>query len=365
MANKHSVRLLARARPRVRGGRAARLALAVGLSMTIAGIRAWADTVNPAAGPAPSMTTPGGGAGSTGTGVTEPATGLIDDTDKAWVWSGMVPYTDHLLHGGTGHAGGPGTYGTYTFHGTAVDVIGLAAPSIVVDGETHPIGKASIILDGKQVSLSTMTADTPQYGSLMARLTGLANANHVIEVQADSGWIVVDYIQAALTPPGSSGYAGPTLIPEGNYVLEPRSTSGAMLGETDWHDGTGATLCAPSHDFPVVWHFMPVRPTVYEISLAAVPTEVLSVLAPAAGACAKYPRVGIWRDLGGPAQRWTVTPTDSGYVYITVSNAPRSSLNVCDRVTAVGTPLIAYPHDQGEPATQHDVNEQWMLTPLH
>src|SRR5580704_15908284 len=60
--------------------------------------------------------------------------GIVDDADGAWTWSGMVPYSDTGLSHGTGHAGGPGAYGIYTFNGTGVDVYAMRATTVDVDG---------------------------------------------------------------------------------------------------------------------------------------------------------------------------------------------------------------------------------------
>ena len=70
--------------------------------------------------------------------VTSPATsGLIDDSAPGWVWSGMTEYDDPGLYGGHAHAGGPGGYGSFTFTGTGVDIVGVAAPEVQMDGRVH------------------------------------------------------------------------------------------------------------------------------------------------------------------------------------------------------------------------------------
>jgi len=121
--------------------------------------------------------------------------GLIDDSAPGWVWSGMTEYDDPGLYGSRAHAGGPGGYGSFTFTGTGVDVVGVAVPQVQMDGHVHRAGSLKVSIDGKEVSTSTMKSATTEYKFTGAHIAGLPRGIHVLEVAPVGGWVVVDYIQ--------------------------------------------------------------------------------------------------------------------------------------------------------------------------
>jgi len=119
----------------------------------------------------------------------------IDDTEAGWIWSQMVEYDDSGLQGGTGHAGGPGSYGAYTFHGRGVDVVCMTGPSLRLDNRVHRLGRARFSLDGKVVqTVDTSTPDT-DYGVTLFHSVGLTDSVHVLQIEPEDGWIVVDALR--------------------------------------------------------------------------------------------------------------------------------------------------------------------------
>ena len=120
---------------------------------------------------------------------------LIDDKDDGRIWNQMAEYEDPQLQGGTGRAGGPGSYGAYTFHGRGVDVICMTSPGLRIDNRVHRTGHARFSLDGKPVDTENTYSREADYGIALFHATNLADGNHVLEVEPEDGWIVVDAIR--------------------------------------------------------------------------------------------------------------------------------------------------------------------------
>lgn len=124
-----------------------------------------------------------------------PAAGIIDDSAPGWIWHGMVEYDDAQMQGGTAHIGGPGTYGLYTFQGTEAEVYCMAGPGISVDGRTHKMGRVKILLDGKADGSFDLARPDVAYGVRIYAAKNLTDTVHVLQIQADTGWAAIDYIE--------------------------------------------------------------------------------------------------------------------------------------------------------------------------
>ncbi len=120
---------------------------------------------------------------------TPPASG---DGVAYWTWSGMVDYDDPDLSTGHGHAGGPGTYGAFTFSGTGVDVFAVKSPTVTVAQRAHRTGKVKISIDGKEKDTVDLAASDKDPHFKIASIGGLSSGNHVLEVEPVGGWIVID-----------------------------------------------------------------------------------------------------------------------------------------------------------------------------
>jgi len=128
---------------------------------------AYAENMPAPSTPSTTAVVPGG---SLPTGAAKVST--VDDGEAGWIWNAMVAVDDSSFEGGTAHAGGPGSYGAYTFHGTGGDVTGMTGPFITVDGRSHKMGRIKFSLDGKSVgALSVSTPDT-QYGINLLHVVG-------------------------------------------------------------------------------------------------------------------------------------------------------------------------------------------------
>jgi hypothetical protein len=138
-------------------------------------------------------------------GVQEPVTsGLIDDNAPGWTWSGMTLVSDSQLGGGTGHAGGPGTYGVYAFSGAGVDVIAMRGPAVADGGRSHRTGKLKVMIDGQEKDTVNLAAAENEYNVKVFHVAGLSNGTHVLELDPVGGWVVVDGIDIAGAAPAGA-----------------------------------------------------------------------------------------------------------------------------------------------------------------
>jgi len=128
--------------------------------------------------------------------VTDRAT-IVDDADSGWTWNQMTSLEDIGLAKGSGHAGGPGSYGVYTFSGTGVDIYVMRGSSVSVDGHVHRIGKLKISIDGHEKADVSLTATATDYNVSAFNVTGLPSKLHVLQIEPESGWAVVDYIRVS------------------------------------------------------------------------------------------------------------------------------------------------------------------------
>src|SRR4051812_21070953 len=78
---------------------------------------------------------------------TAPDAAIVDDAAPGWIWSGMDSFEDPMLKGGSGHSGGPGSYGAYTFKGSYVAVYSMRAPNVEFAGRRHKVGRLRISID--------------------------------------------------------------------------------------------------------------------------------------------------------------------------------------------------------------------------
>lgn len=133
----------------------------------------------------------------------DPATGQrtsVDDNASGWVWSGMTIHGDPNCYGGSAHAGGPGSFGTYTFYGTGVTVYVTRGPIIIQGDIAHKTGELRVSIDGEvkgEVSLSNSSTE-----SRFAAFTeqGMPAKNHVITLGAVAGWVDIDYLDVFTDP---------------------------------------------------------------------------------------------------------------------------------------------------------------------
>jgi len=124
---------------------------------------------------------------------------VVDDNAPGWMWSGSQEYSDPLLYGGNAHLCGPGGYGAYTFDGVGIGVCVYQARYAEVDGRQHKIGRLKVSIDGIVNSVISESAAAAQYNVELVKLGGLKPGIHVLQVEAEGGWVVVDYVK--IVPP--------------------------------------------------------------------------------------------------------------------------------------------------------------------
>lgn len=185
------------------------------------------------------------GTPSTAAPAASTASGTIDDFAPGWIWSGMTEYDDPGLYGGRAHAGGPGGYGSFTFSGTGVDVVGVSAPNIQMDGRTHRAGSLKVSVDGKVIATTSMHGATTSYNFQAGHVAGLTQGIHVLEVEPVDGWVIVNYIQvtnpeapaSTADSPSTQAASTPAVTRLGTPVFMMRA-GGTSVG--DWTADTGA-----------------------------------------------------------------------------------------------------------------------------
>ncbi len=321
-------------------------AVAVGLWTISAGAASCDDVAT--AGTTP-LVTPSGGV-------------VLDDSQPGWIWTGMVEYQDPGLHGGTAHAGGPGRSCAYTFSGTGVEVFGMKGPTVTVDGRAHRMGSVNVFIDGKLKGTSSERASDSVYDCTVARITGLSDGNHVLQVEPEGGWMVIDYIavmhassedtaasgsaqvlggEAVLKRTSSSAQSNGSgvksvatttetkssqgsrqtapvqykgLLKEGSYLVSPKSATSMFLspagGSTD--NGTGLVIQSEQ----TVWRVTPVGDDQYRVSPLSAPDSALTIVARNSNQD-RTPAV-IWHYSGDPAQKLVIKSLGaSGFVNIT------------------------------------------------
>lgn len=134
------------------------------------------------------------------------ASRLIDDTDQGWSWSDMTTMEDPGFTGGTAHTGGPGASGDITFTGTSIEIYVMRGSDVTVGDRTHKVGRLKVSIDGVPNQPISLTHPGTVYNYCAFSQTGLSAGKHDLRVEADAGWIVIDYIRANGGPePPDSG----------------------------------------------------------------------------------------------------------------------------------------------------------------
>lgn len=177
----------------------------------------------------------------------------LADTAPGWVWSGMEQVDAPASpHGGTAHAGGPGSYGAYTFSGTGVDVYAMLGPVIEADGRTHRMGKLKVSIDGSLKADPSLFRPQDNDADLDAfTINGLNPGNHVLQVEPDGGWAAVEYIQVrdSSSSDGASGDGGSTGTQSGSGGAGAAPNGGGQSGAAHKGDKSGPAQ-APSSGIP-------------------------------------------------------------------------------------------------------------------
>ena len=300
------------------------------------------------------------------TAVTSPS-GMIDDTAAGWIWHGMVGYEDPSLRGGTAHAGGPGSYGAYTFRGGSVVIAGYAGDSVKVDGRLHKMGRAKISIDGKAAGSINLTRADGDGDVVLYTLHGLSDSLHVLQIEPEGGWAVVDYIDVttADASPGGSGDEVDvpkgdikSIIPAGSYYLVCRKDARQCLAlsSNDIVDGTQANIYHLAAGVMETWTVKPLGGERYRLAPASTPGKCLALLTQVVTDDGKGYKVGTWQVGTYAAGEWYITRTDTGYLRISSVYDSTRVLDVSGGYMGDGGLVNGYPWNAGE-------NQQWQLIP--
>lgn len=285
-------------------------------------------------------------------------TATIDDGAAGWTWSGMQAIADQNLHEETGHAGGPGTYGEYTFSGTRVAVFGMAGPAAVADGRAHKMGRAKISIDGSLHDTVSMIKDAPQYDVRITTIDGLSPGNHVLQIAADGGWIVVDYIRVATVQaaPAVHKASVASVFPEGDYRLFPKHAPDKCLeiGPQSAH-GIQLQIGAPNPSHAQIWHITPLGHETYQIAPASDTSQLIWVPSVQPDVNTLRPLI-LWQATQAQEQILHFTQIDNGIFRIELASNSEIVMDVSGANPADGTPVIASKWGSYD-------NQKWSIVP--
>ena len=288
---------------------------------------------------------------------------VVDDGAPGWTWSGFVDYEDSQLHGGSAHAGGPGNYAVYTFTGTSVDVYVMKGQSIAIDGRRHRLGSMQVSIDGHLKGDESVRSDSPDYNVAGFSASGLPSGIHVLKIDPQDGWVVVDYLRVnsgdSSDDPGrlddKAAPAGPpVIIPEGNYRIYPRLSAASTLDDKDWKTENGTPLQLwkiGDHQKNQWFHLTPLGHGKYWMAPEQIPSRAMTMLAPNPDGSVP---VGIWDYTEHPAQIWLITQTDDGWCRLSPSNAKSLALTVQRGNISDGTPTLCE-------LWRMDASQEWVV----
>lgn len=270
---------------------------------------------------------------------------LIDDSAAGWIYNGVNPYDDPNFKNGTSHAGGPGSYAAFTFAGTSVDIFGLCAPAIKIDGRTRRLGRVKVSIDGKAVTETSLQSKEVVYDFNIASITGLKKGNHVLQVEPLEGWIVVDYIVLNSKPDQLStsekrnikAAIVDQIIPEGDYYLSPKNAPDKFLetatGETS--NNTKLQIYTYASNHMQIWHVSQLDNGFYKISPNANPDAAVT-FGP------KGQVVILWEFGNYPSQMLAIVSKSQGYYEVRVSGSSKLGLDVAYTRNENGTAVDCF-----------------------
>lgn len=288
----------------------------------------------------------------------------VEDNAAGWVWSGMSEISDPQMSGGGGHSGGLGTSGAYTFTGTGCQVYCVAAPSAPVDGRLRKMGRVKVLIDGEEKVTVSVALREPEYNYKAYEITGLTAKNHVVEIRAEAGAILFDYINVLSNPvsnPADADEKSPRdgkTIAEGDYRLFPTLAPSKCVDVEGIKEADGTnTILHPLNDGPnQIWHIVSLGKGMYRLSPKNAPQSALTVLGPGYNKNG-VPIVGIWAFVGAPNQVWKISSSDGQQFRLSPVSAPDVTLGVEDGTTKDDNRIEVYKFSN--PGVQ-----LWWLVPL-
>jgi len=182
---------------------------------------------------------------------------VVDTSMPGWTWSGMQPYVDEDGATIRGYAGGPGAYAVYSFTGTGVDIVVMRGAAVQVDGRRHRVGAMKVSIDGHLKGMKALSQSMTEYDVTGYTASGLPGGLHVLQIEPDAGWIVIESLkvykdEAIDDGPKSSGQHKPadTPAPPGSYIVingsfEQLDSAGKPAGWSPY--GTGYAIDGTQH----------------------------------------------------------------------------------------------------------------------
>lgn len=232
--------------------------------------------------------------------------GIIDDTTPGWIYNGMSSFEQPELKNGSAHAGGPGTYAAFTFNGTDVELYGITGSAIKVDEHIRRLGMVKVSIDGKPVAGANLHSKDINFNYNFATICKLPKGNHVLQIEPESGWIVIDYIKVSSSddslkvndvqkseqktngqqksnqPSGSKNqtdlFVNTSVIPDGDYYLISQVADEKYLESVNAGTDNNTHLDMSSFDqsHMQTWHVTRLNNGCYRITSAVNPNAAIT-----------------------------------------------------------------------------------------
>lgn len=256
----------------------------------------------------------------------------------------MVELNDNYMYKGSGHVGGPGAYGDYTFSGTGVQVYGISAPTITVDGRSHAMGSASVWIDGKEVGTNSVFSKDTAYRFTVIKIDGFPEGTHILHIEPMGGWIDIDYLKTLHTPvplPEAQAAPGSDLGPV--YRLIPRNAQRFCLspGRDGSLNGASLVLVQVSQDPRQFWHMKSLGGNLDELTPVEDPTLALWIVPPSPTSQTFQALVAPF--INRPNQQLLLTPIADGWCKIASETDENIVLSVSDSAIIDGTWVLGNP----------------------
>ena len=283
-------------------------------------------------------------------GATPQAPATISDKDPGWIWDQMTSCVCPEPSPASAHAGGPGSSATYIFTGSGIEVFSISERELTVGSAAHRTGKVRITIDGQSKGEFAEYTPGQTAGAALFSIHGLPEKNHSLLIEAVDGWASVSSITV-----DHSTFVADTSIPPGTYRISSRIATDKCVDVLGYSStpGTHMDLYPYLKQTNQQFQFSKAGPGKYHIRPLSVPGAAISILP---GADGNPPFVGIWNDIGNPAQVWSITVTPSGYYRLSPCNAPSEALTCGDpQVNTADIPIKPY---VGMP------NQDWEIVPI-
>jgi len=84
----------------------------------------------------------------------------------------------------------------------------MRGSTVNIDGHVHRIGKLKVSIDGHEKAEVALTAPAADYNVSAFNVSGLPSKLHVLQIEPESGWAIIDYIKVTAAEEPADSPAG-------------------------------------------------------------------------------------------------------------------------------------------------------------